>query len=107
MDKINQERDDSQSIIDYINAFLPQGFWLSNLINLEPGWQVNLSDENGIVVGTGASIEEALEACRSKAAAHEYIGRFKLPESSEVKIKDLAEALGLRTRVMPEVKRRV
>ncbi len=57
----------------------PREDWtISHLINLRPGWQVNLDDGQYVVVATGDTIDEALEAAADKIDCGRFAGeKFK------------------------------
>lgn len=60
-----------------MNSLLPEGWCIHNIINLEPGWQVNISDGEWIVVATGEDIEDALALANTKTLDEtQYTGRL-------------------------------
>lgn len=73
------------SILDSITPHLPEGWHLSNLIFLDPDWQVNISNDEHIIVGTGDDPESALAHAASKTDdPSKYLGRlFSLPRYDE------------------------
>lgn len=111
MDTQHSQRDDRQSELERVlSTYVPETFRLANLISLDPGWQINIADENGVVVGTGASIEEAFAAAEAKAARHEYVGRFSLAAMTtpaQEKITGLFAKLGFKKAAGPQVTRRL
>lgn len=73
---------------------IPEGFHLSNLIFLDPEWQANIADDEGVIVATGESIEDALINASLKALSGTYVGKYKL-NRTEGLLTNLAERLGL------------
>lgn len=79
----------------HLHSHLPEGWVLSNLIYLDPEWQVNIRDDEGVIVATGASIEESLHNATVKAYEGTYVGRFKYdPAPNTHRVTNLAERLG-------------
>lgn len=65
------------SIANDIQALLPPDWHISNLIFLEPDWQVNICDGEYVVIGTGNTIEEAIvTAATNTQDPAKYIGRL-------------------------------
>lgn len=92
-------------LYDQIHSCLPKGWALSNLIFLDPDWQVNIADDEGVVVATGDFIEEALTNAQAKALEGKYVGKFKIERAIGLSpLTNLAERLGLVTR--PTIARR-
>ncbi len=93
---------------DFSQLLSPE-WTLSNLINLRPGWQANISDEEFVAVGTGETIEEAITTAQAKADAGQVVGRLfhlerlRLPEAERVEGRSLLAQLGL----LPKVVRRL
>lgn len=67
---------------DYIEAHLPDGWKLSNLFDLDHGFQANICDGERVAVGTGETMEEALLAAGSKAENHITVGRLAMISES-------------------------
>lgn len=74
-------------MIESLLAELSDSGWtFTHLINLRPGWQVNLVDDTHVVIATGETIEDAFNSAISKAQNGEYagqlfsIGRMMSPE---------------------------
>ena len=63
-------------LLNDLLTFLPEDWSLANLINLEPGWEVIIKDDEHVAVGTGDTVEEALESASSKAFNGEFLGRL-------------------------------
>lgn len=75
---------------------LPPDWQLSNLIFNDNTWQVNATDNEHVVVATGATISEALDNAYIKADTGEFNGRlFSLGriESSDHMRDSLADLL--------------
>lgn len=72
-------------IQDQIQSLIPDGWFLSNLINLDPGWQANLSNGEFVVIGSGEMIDDALAMAGYKTDdPSQYAGRlFHLPRLHE------------------------
>lgn len=95
------------SLAEQLQRLCPPTFKIANVIRLnETSWQVNISDDNGVIVATGDTIELALDASCEKATNHEYIGRFRLDDAQITKI-SLIELLGLKKAPILNFKRRV
>ena len=64
------------------SAELPEGFFVTHLISLDPDWQANLRNDEHVAVGTGATPEEAIAAAAAKVELDQFVGRlFHLPYS--------------------------
>lgn len=90
------------TFLEEIVAILPEYWNLSNLINLKPGWQANIADDEHVAIGTGATIEDALLSAATKANEGIYIGRLahlerRLVETEETSAEgqSLLQKLGL------------
>lgn len=75
----------------------PEGWALHNLVNLEPGWQVNLCDGEHIAIGTGDTPDDAMIAAECKIDCGEFVGRLHgLVRAREDKApSSLLQSLGL------------
>lgn len=68
---------------EYIEAHLPDGWTLSNLIYMETNsYQANICDGEHVSVGTGETMEEALLAAGSKAEMGVTVGRLAMLSQS-------------------------
>lgn len=84
------------SLYATIHSHLPEGWTLSNLIFLDPNWQANIADGEGVVVATGETIEESLTNAKVKAYEGKYVGKFKFEHAdNSPTYSNLAERLGL------------
>lgn len=78
----------AETLTNLIPPSLATEWTLSHLISLDHGeWQVNLSGEDGIAIGTGDSIEAAFAAASLHIAEGKIIPRYRvvglaLPEGS-------------------------
>lgn len=64
-------------IADDLNRFMPEGWKLTHLINLEGEWQANICDDEFVVVATGKEIEEAVyNAAQKTYNESSYTGRL-------------------------------
>lgn len=89
---------------DELNSRLPEGWYISNIINLNHvEWQINASNEEYVASATGEEIETALAALHDKILEGKYTGRlFSVARMAHVEQKlTLAQALGI---VRPVVK---
>lgn len=97
------------SIEEQFAELLPESWQLSNLVFLNPEWQVNATDGEYVVVATGLSITEALDNAYLKVDAGIYIGRLALLDRIHrepvVGTLDL-RSLGL-SRPKPKIERRI
>lgn len=89
---------------------LPEDWFLTHLIFLDPEWQVNLSDPHYAVVATGDSPEDAILAAVEKIYREDWVGFhiFKgvFKHTSKPKLEfGLLAHLGLETPKQP-IKRR-
>ncbi len=95
-----------------VSLDLTSPWTLSNLINLRPGWQANISDEEYVAVGTGETIEEALSAAQAKADSGQVVGRLfslgrlRLQEAKQVEDNSGRQLL-LQLGLLPKVVRRL
>lgn len=65
-----------------LDAYLPDGWSIANIINLRPGWQANICDGTNIVIGSGETIDEAIaNACDRTIdeACHRRLFSIPLP----------------------------
>jgi hypothetical protein len=99
------------SLQDNLNALLPEDWALSNLINLDPGWQVNATNGEHVVVATGADIESACALACHKIDIGDFAGRLfhlermKATEPSSPEGKSLLQALGFKPKAQPVLRR--
>jgi hypothetical protein len=60
---------------------LPEGWKITSMILIDPDWQVIIQDGEHVIVATGDSIEEAVDAAIEKSDYGHYSGRlFKLKD---------------------------
>lgn len=91
---------------------MPEGWILTHIINLDPGWQVNTKDDEHVVVATGETIEEAIIGASIKIAYGDYNGTLfhvasiRSPEFNFDSPRALLAKLGL-TRPSAPIKRRL
>lgn len=52
------------------------GWTFTHLINLRPGYQINLANDTHVIVATGVTIESAFASAKSKALNGEYTGQL-------------------------------
>jgi hypothetical protein len=102
---------------EYIEAHIPDGWKLSNLFDLSPGYQANICDGERVAIGTGDTMEEALLSAGTKAENHITVGRLamisesmKLFRKEQDKIEgnnsNLLNSLGL-SKPKPKIARRL
>lgn len=60
---------------------LGNGWKLTHLINLNPGWQANASNDEYVVVASGATIEDAINFANEKIEKEDFAGtKFHLSD---------------------------
>ncbi len=100
-------------LLEYMQSHIPEHWFISNLINLEPEWQANICDGEHVAVGTGATPEEALLMAGTKAEEGVYIGRLAslerlyAHEAKKVDGNDLLSLLGMAPAKKPPIQRRM
>lgn len=98
-------------IHDDILALLPEDWRISNLINLDPNWQINATDGEHVVVATGAEIESACALACYKISIGDFAGRLfylermKAAEAPTAEGKSLLQALGFKPKAQPVLRR--
>src|SRR5215469_15746638 len=63
---------------EYIDAHIPDGWTLSNLIHMDTSYQANICDGDHVAIGTGETMEEALLSAGSKAENGVVVGRLAM-----------------------------
>ena len=94
-------------ILEQIEAILPNGWCLSNLIALDDGWQVNVKDDEHVVVAIADTIELALYEAAYKAENHDYLGRLYMPNIYTESRIDLVGLLNLGRKAPADFRRRI
>ena|ERR1700686_1993464 len=98
-------------LAEELNSLLPDGWRVTHIIDLEPGWQVSLFDGEWIVVANDDSIETALNAAIIKtydetAYTGRWAGLAALRAIEPPRDNSLLSRLGL-LRAQAPIKRRI
>lgn len=98
----------AEAITNLIPPEIASEWALSHLISLDHGeWQVNLSSEDGVAIGTGDSIESAITAASTKALTGMILPRYRVGDHSSPGAKAAVEVMAglLRPKVQGVVRR--
>lgn len=99
------------TIHDDILALLPEDWRISNIINLDPNWQINATNGEHVVIATGTEIEDACALACHKIEIGDFAGRLfylermKAAESPTAESKSLLQALGFKPKTQPVLRR--
>jgi hypothetical protein len=98
------------SIKDKLNFYLPEGWRVTNVSELdEDEWQVICTDDDHVVTATGDGIEEALAVADVKIEHNDFAGRAYRPPPPDPNPIPLLSRLGLVVQEKPKepFKRRI
>lgn len=64
------------TLLTQLNAPLPAGWRVTHLIDLEPMWQCNITNDEYVTLATGDTVEDAITNAAVKASNNNFVGRL-------------------------------